>query len=226
MEIATRPEQSSTFRFSGHETFACRHAWLPKAYRALQQKATALQDEDFAMVELGIGKNMVRSLRFWVEAMGVATSSRGQGQALTQFAHDIFGKNGFDPYLEDIRTLWLLHWNLSSQVDGAPFAWRFLLNQWPHPELSRSEVLTAFSKESTRLDLSHSKVTLAQHFDVFLHTYFSSKSSNAGIEDSLDGPLVELLLLQPSGERKAEGGRWETRAGPGNLYSTLSGVSV
>lgn len=201
---------SRSFRFSGHETFAFRYAWLPKAYRLLKQDQSAFSDEDNAMIELGLGKNMVRALRFWVEATGLAQPVTGRGLELTDFAHDVFGPEGFDPYLEDTRTLWLLHWNLSARSEGALFAWRFLLNHWPFPELTRSEGLAAFARESAKLGHSHSAITLSQHLDAFLHTYLSGRSGKVGIEDSLDGPLVDLSLLQPVGERKADGGRWET----------------
>jgi hypothetical protein len=206
-EIA--PTLSGNLRFSGHETFACRYAWLPKAYRALRQKPTQFAEEDDAMVELGLGKNMVRSLRFWVEVAGLATFERGYGLRLTPFADVIFGEEGLDPYLEDVRTLWLLHWKLAAWDEGGPFAWRYLLNHWPYPEFTRSEALAAFARESTRLGHTHSEVTLAQHLDVFLHTYQPSRSGNVGVEDSLDGPLVELGLLQALGQRKGETGRWE-----------------
>ena len=162
------------------------------------------------MIELGLGKNMVRALRFWVEAAGVVRPVSGRGLELTEFAHAVFGSQGFDPYLEDVRTLWLLHWNLSARSEGALFAWRFLLNHWPFPELTRSEALVAFARESAKLGHSHSAITLSQHLDAFLHSYLSGRSSKVGIEDSLDGPLVDLTLLQPVGERKADGGRWET----------------
>jgi len=201
---------SGSLRFSGHETFACRYAWLPKAYRALLRNPAQFADEDGAMVELGLGKNMVRSLRFWVEAAGLATPDKGLGLRLTEFAHAVFAEDGFDPYLEDIRTLWLLHWNLSSRGEGGLFAWRYLLNQWPYPELTRSEALSAFTRESARMGHTHSAITLSQHLDVFLHTYQPSRSAGVGVEDSLDGPLAELALLQPIGERKGDNGRWET----------------
>ena len=162
------------------------------------------------MVELGLGKNMVRSLRFWVEAAGIAQPADAKGLEVTRLGSAVFGDNGFDPYLEDVRTLWLLHWNLSSRTKGALFAWRFLLNQWPYPEFTRSEALAAFIRESSKLGYAHSPVTLSQHLDVFLHTYHSSRSANLGIEDSLDAALVELSLLESIGERKAEGGRWES----------------
>lgn len=201
---------SRSFRFSGHETFAFRYAWLPKAYRLLQQDQSAFSDEDSAMIELGLGKNMVRALRFWVEVTDVARPGSGRGLELTDFAHEVFGPEGFDPYLEDTRTLWLLHWNLSARSEGALFAWCYLLNHWPFPELTRSEALAAFARESARLGHSHSAITLSQHLDAFLHTYLPGRSGKVGIEDSLDGPLVDLSLLQPVGERQADGGRRET----------------
>lgn len=197
-------------KFSGHESFACRYAWLPKAFRGLKENAKLFSDEDHAMVVLGLGKNMVRSLRFWVEAMGVAVSDRkSRSLALTPFGEDIFGSGGFDPFLEDPRTLWLLHWKLASRDEGSLFAWRYLIGHWPLPEFTRSEVLREFQRISAQNDLEHSDVTLAQHLDVFMHTYHAGRGGAAGVEDSLDGPLVELALVIPIGERRTEG-RWET----------------
>jgi len=200
----------TTYRFSGHESFACRYAWLPKAYRGLQADPAIFADETRAMVELGLGKNMVRSLRFWVEVTGLATPDGNRGLKLTDFAHGLFGKDGVDPFLEDQRTLWLLHWKLSSRNEAALFAWDYLFSQWPYPELTRSEALLAFQRQSERQGHELSLVTLAQHLDVFLHTYVGARSGKTALEDSLDGPLVELNLLQTVGERKSEDSRFET----------------
>ena len=198
-------------RYSGHESFACRYAWLPKAYRALTKEPTILANEERAMVELGVGKNMVRSIRFWVEVMNVAAPQE-QGRVLepTPFGNAVFADDGLDPFLEDVRTLWLLHWHLSTHAEEPLFAWQFLLNHWPHPELTRSEALSAFRRGSASAGLSHSDVTLAQHLDVFLHTYLPSRAAGTA-EDSIDGPLVELALLQNVGERRlGETGRRES----------------
>lgn len=202
-------EGHPTYRFSGHETFACRYAWLPKAHRAIKTDPHIFFNEDAAMVELGIGKNMVRALRFWVDAMGVARPTADRTHAITDLGNVIFGGDGCDPFLEETKTLWLLHWTLSSAAAPALFAWNYLLGSWPYPEFSRSEALTAFLRQSQRLGYSHSSVTLSQHLDVFLHTYQSARSARVGIEDSLDGPFVELRLLQQTGERRSDTGRWE-----------------
>jgi hypothetical protein len=197
-----------TLRFSGHESFALRYAWLPKACNALRGDPFALSDDETAMVTLGIGKNMVRSLRFWLDATGVARPIPGQGFTLTPFADAVLAAGGFDPYLEDPKTLWLLHWNLATRSESPVFAWWYLFNDWTYPEFSRSEALRAFQQTSVDLGYSHSEVTLSQHLDVFLHTYYSRR---AGVprEDSLDGPLVDLDLLQCVGDRQSASGRWE-----------------
>jgi Protein of unknown function (DUF4007) len=209
-EAVALTQTTIPFRFSGHESFACRYAWLPKAYRAIAANPSIFFDEELAMVELGIGKNMVRSLRFWVDVMGIALPDGLKRHELTEFGHAVFGSEGFDPFLEDKRTLWLLHWNVSSRTSSALFAWHYMVGQWPYPEFTRSEALEAFKRQSAKLGHKHSEVTLAQHLDVFIHTYHTNKSGKVGVEDSLDGPLVDLSLLIPTGERKGESGRWET----------------
>ena len=191
-------------RFSGHESFACRYAWLPKAYRALVENPATFVDMEQAMVGLGVGKNMVRSIRFWVEVMGIAIPQRDRTLLPTRFADEVLEDEGFDPYLEDVRTLWLLHWNVSSRMDDPLFAWDYLLHKWPYGELTRSEALAAFERESRRLNTSHSSVTLGQHLDVFLHTYVSTPSSQGPREEALDCPLAELELIQSVGERHVD----------------------
>jgi hypothetical protein len=194
------------FRFSGHESFPCRYTWLPKAYIALKTNPTLFSDENEAMVQLGVGKNMVRAIRFWVQLAGIAEPLQDQpGLELTPFGHAIFHPAGFDPYLEDVRTLWLIHWKFCSHVDEPMFAWYFMLNQWAEPELSRSELLRAFKLEATKQDRPLSDVTLSQHLDIFLHTYLPVRGKKGEVlEDNLDCPLTELNLIIPAGERLIE----------------------
>jgi hypothetical protein len=203
----TNPDFSTSdpeFRFSGHESFPLRYAWLPKAVRAISNDPRAFADEEDAMVELGLGKNMVRALRFWVQAAGVAESD-ANGLKVTEFGHAILIDSRGDPFLEDIRTLWLLHWKLSTQVREALFAWDYLINRWQEPEIWRSRVIGAFQLEVEAMGRKLSRVTLEQHFDVFMHTYVASRARKAEAqEDSLDCPLVQIRLIEQVGERIPE----------------------
>ena len=140
-------------KFSGHETFACRYAWLTKAVTAVNTENDILtaRREDDAMAELGVGKNMVRSTRFWAEAVGVLEPCE-VGHAVSEFGRKLFiestGTRGkkrpaLDPYLEDVQTLWLIHWRLSTNQNSLIFAWDFLLNRFQEPYLHTKSVLRA-----------------------------------------------------------------------------------
>lgn len=94
------------YSFSGHESFYCKSLWLKKGYDFISE------NYDFnapnAVVELGIGKNMVSSLRFWMRAFGLVDD--GRPTTIGDYLFD--NMNGKDPYIEDLGTLWLLHYLL------------------------------------------------------------------------------------------------------------------
>lgn len=193
------------YKFSGHETFPCRYAWLPKAYRALREERAIFTDEERAMALLGVGKNMVRAMRFWCHAAGIVEPAKSGGAQITSFGTALLDPDqGADPFLEDRKTLWLLHWQLSTNIREPLFAWDYLLNKWPHPEFTRTEVLRVFNMEAQKLGRKLSAVTLEQHFDTFLHTYVPTRGKKGEIqEDNLDCPLVELEFIQRLGEHEA-----------------------
>ena len=94
------------FTFSGHESFSCKTLWLRKGYDFLVEK------KDFnspkAVIDLGVGKNMVASIRFWLKAFGIMDD-----EGTTELGNYLFDKQkGKDLFIEDLATLWLLHFNL------------------------------------------------------------------------------------------------------------------
>jgi hypothetical protein len=194
------------FRFSGHETFQCRYTWLPKAVDAISKNPRLFADEDAAMVTLGVGKNMVRSIRFWSDASEVAVFDPIiNNTVVSDFGNAIFGPFGYDRFLEDIKTLWLIHWKLATNVEQPLFAWHFLINSWHRPDFTRSEMLNTFKSESQRIGKSLSIVTLENHFTTFLHSYIPTRGRKGEVmEDNLDCPLVELELIREIGERTTE----------------------
>lgn len=201
------------YRISGHESFSLRYAWLPKAVRLLPTNPSLFANEQEAMVQLGVGKNMVRAIRFWALASGVIEGSATQnGCRVSELGKSLLDESkGGDPFLEDIRTLWLLHWKLATNQSHPLLAWDYLLNRWQDPTLSPSGAVEALIKEAGREGQQLSSVTIQQHFETFLHTYVPTRGRKGEVqEDNLDSPLVELELLIKAGEREAAGGRRET----------------
>jgi len=79
--------------------------FIKKGYDFLEQ-INEFSDPD-TILKLGVGKNMVQSIRFWLEAFGITRDFE-----ITEFGDRIFAENGFYPFLEDMGTLWLLHCSL------------------------------------------------------------------------------------------------------------------
>ena len=158
------------------------------------------------MTRLGVGKNMVRAIRFWIQAMGLAQIEKSGELRPTMLGDAILSNSGYDPFLEDLRTLWLLHWVISTQIEEPLFAWEYMLNRWQHPEVVRGAVVKAFRTEAKRMGRELSDVTIEQHFDVFFHTYYPTRGRKADVqEDTLDCPFVELALIERIGERSDSG---------------------
>ncbi len=198
------------FRYSGHESFPLRFPWLPKAYQQLSINNRLFDNEEEAMVLLGVGKNMVRAIKFWATTVGIAQNGINGQMRVTEFGKQLLGARGLDPFLEDLNTLWLIHWQICSSPEPL-FAWDFLLNRWQHPELVRSEVLKAFAQEAEPTsERKLSAVTLEQHFDVFLHTYVPTRGPKGEVkEENLDSPLTDLRLVKMVGQRRSSQGRSE-----------------
>lgn len=194
--------QKITPRYSGHETFVCRYAWLPKVIRELKKNPRLFSDEDHAMVRLGIGKNMVRSAKFWAEAAQIIQDREDGGHGETNFGMTLLGEEGHDPYLERPETLWLLHWKISTHPTRPIFQWQQMLNFWHRPEFTESEALPFLEKALPKDKEKTSQRTIADGLRVFINSYVPGRGrKNEIAEDNLDCPLVELGLLQIAGER-------------------------
>lgn len=94
-----------------HETFTPRYGWLKKGYDAARKDGTVFKARD-SIERLGVGKNMVRSIRFWCQAFKLLDADRSGEMSSTLLADRLLADDGWDPYLEDIGSLWLLHWQL------------------------------------------------------------------------------------------------------------------
>ncbi len=185
--------------FGRHETFALRYSWLSKGF----QNLNVFDDED-AVVRLGVGKNMVSSIRYWLRACQLITPQKPeQPEDLGTLIFD--EKNGLDPYLEDEATIWLVHWLLATNATLAT-SWFWFFNKYHKPEFAGQELQTALSdfvKEQVVEKRRPSAGTIKNDALLLPRMYSQSKGNGrTPLEEALDSPLSLLgLVTQSAGGR-------------------------
>jgi hypothetical protein len=186
--------------FSGHETFPFRYPWLKKGFDAVRDDGDVFLRDD-AITTLGVGKNMVRSIRHWCLAAGVLQENREGALQATDLGTLLFADDGLDPYLEDPATLWVLHWQVASNRARAT-TWYWTFSHFHEPEFTREALASALNKWAQTLSGKQvAASSLKRDVEVFLRTYVPSRHSRGEVaEDSLDCPLVELKLITQPGD--------------------------
>lgn len=94
-------------KLGGHETFYPRPGWLTKGLLHLRNDGTGVFSTPETADHLGIGRNMAKSIGWWLDATGLATrSSRNSPLELTQLGAVLAER---DPYMVRLGTWWLVH---------------------------------------------------------------------------------------------------------------------
>ncbi|MFM8331730.1 MAG: DUF4007 family protein [Candidatus Methylumidiphilus sp.] len=183
------PEKTS---FGRHETFPLRFGWLTKGYANLRGNPALFLDPA-ATVTLGVGKNMVHAIAYWMQAMRLIEDA-ADGMQATALGNLLLGEHG-DPYLEDEATIWILHWLLASNPQHATgFFWFFNLFQLPR--FSEDEARTALANFVRQSLKKKANTTLKSDINTLLRMYSPTAKNDAPSEDSFDSPLSLLRLIQ------------------------------
>lgn len=187
--------------FSGHETFPFRYPWLKKGFDAVRENPRVFLRDDATTI-LGVGKNMVRSIRHWCMTTGILEERADRLGELrpTRLGTLLLADRGLDPYLEDAATLWLLHWQISSNRQRAT-TWFWAFSHFHDIEFTRETLTSTLFKWTQSLSGKRvAESSLKRDVEVFLRTYVPSRQGREVYEDTLDCPLVELnLISQPGG---------------------------
>lgn len=184
------------YRFSGHESFPCKSLWLKKGYDFV------VAGNDFnspeAVIELGVGKNMVASIRYWLRVFGITKDDK-----LTSLAEYLFNdKNGKDKYLEDIATLWLLHFNLIFSEEATIYKMFFCGVQRERTHFEKEQVLTYVKLrmvEAGKVTLFNAN-TVKKDIGVLLQNYTLPRKAQSN--EDFSSLLIDLDLIRQNAEGK------------------------
>jgi hypothetical protein len=214
--------------FAGHESFPLRYAWLKKGFDCLLISGPKAFSNDEALVELGVGKNMVRAIRHWGLVCGVWQEeklSRGRELKVTplgwmlladaqsasscpksSIAHlpeSVVNRPGLDPYLQSGDTWWFLHSQIVGNAKEAT-SWTWLFNRPKSARFEKADLVAELSELASNVRGSRvSEATIRRDVDVLVRSYVRSRAVDLGDEDSLDSPFVSLGLLRNAPERNA-----------------------
>jgi len=187
----------SKLYFSGHQSFICKQFWLKKAYEYARAKRSF--SEETAVIELGVGKNMVSSIQFWGKAFGILTDA----DVPTPLGSYLFGSRGKDKFLEDVGTTWLLHTQLIRH--GRSSIYPFVFNEFRKERIDfTKEQLHQFLKRRCEEvnPSSYNLNTISNDINVFVRNYVKPpKDEKFEIEDDFAGLLIELNLVKQFKQR-------------------------
>jgi len=190
-------------QFSGHDSFICKHFWLKKGYDFIKQGQRTFNDE-LAVVDLGVGKNMVTAISYWLKAYGITDSSNH----ITELGHFLFNeKNGHDPFLEDLGSIWLLHYSLI-KADKASI-YNLFFNEFRKDKFSFTrEQLSNFLLR--KLDANDQKNvnanTINSDISVFIRNYLKPglRNKKTDIEDEFSNLFIDLQFMETYQSENAE----------------------
>lgn len=183
---------SNAFTIGRHGSFQLRYGWITKGMQAIlsknsQEKIADVFTSDDATVNLGVGKNMVAAIRYWLVATKVINDNK-----ITTFGDFL---NTQDPYLEDDASLWLLHFELAQNKKLATSIY-WLFNHFHQNEFTTEDAGNAFLSYARENGWKGSEKTLRMDVQVILRMYAPHKSAKTQMEDMLESPLSLLGLIK------------------------------
>ncbi|KGO93659.1 DUF4007 family protein [Flavobacterium subsaxonicum] len=183
--------QKVKFTFSGHDTFHCRHLWLKKGFDFIK-KGEKFSNDD-AVVKLGVGRNMVSAINFWMKAFGIIDKNND----LTEFAEYIFNDNhGKDRYLEDEGTIWLLHYHLVKNNIASIYSLIFNDFRREKIEFTKDHFIAYVLRKAEEYNITQiNKNTISADFEVLIKMYLRTDIHSKDREDTFSGILTEINIL-------------------------------
>ncbi|MBG1266315.1 DUF4007 family protein [Nostoc sp. WHI] len=185
--------------FANHETFHPRFGWLKKGFDTANKNPDIFSQDD-APVRLGVGKNMVRAISYWCSAFKVLDKNN----LPTRFGEKLLGNNGWDVYLEDPASLWLLHWNLLKPTCEAA-AWYYVFNVFNvfrDFDFTKEDILAGLKDYINNFNKTIAESSFIKDVNCILRMYATQDliRDNSPVEDSIDCPFNELGLIRHFGK--------------------------
>ena len=193
-------------KFRAHDTFFIRKGWLSKGMKYVCSKSDVFVAKDENPMDvLGIGANMVKALRYWLQAVGLTTepNSGKRIQTFTPLGSSVYDN---DRYIEELGTLYLLHYRLASNKKDAT-AWYYFFNEFNMTEFSRDDFVDSIQRWIKMEEAEEAVAirSLNDDFSCIINTYlprYKTTPNRTAPESNIDCPFGELGLIDVLSKEK------------------------
>tara|TARA_Y200000002_G_scaffold366322_1_gene357164 strand:+ start:1 stop:891 length:891 start_codon:yes stop_codon:yes gene_type:complete len=185
----------SKVSFGRNETFGLRYSWLNKGLKEFKKEEDIFLSSRAPLI-LGVGKNMVNSIKYWLNAYQIIDFS-GATPYQTKFGEIL---EAYDPYLENSVSLWLLHWKLCTNASNATLYYWFF-NCYKKNKFTKIEILNDLNLWLDNVGSKKiSSATLQRDTLLLLKTFSSSQEETKNFEEILENPFYALNLLSKNND--------------------------
>lgn len=183
-------------KIRAHESFYFRKGWLHKGIKHLLENDRLFIGETNPCDILGIGANMVKSIRYWLQATQLMEEKNENGrriQCVTPIGQVI---NKYDKYFEEQGTNYILQYLLASNIDQAT-AWYWFFNVFKGSVIDKNFFVTELAEYlKINFDYITTNKVLEDEFNCLIRTYSNKEEREEDPEETKLCPLSELNLLQ------------------------------
>lgn len=182
----------TAIRLKGHEKFHLREGWITKGLYGVSKNPKVFTGNE-GTDQLGVGSNMVKSIKYWMLAMGLIGEDQKNGAELTKLGEMILK---YDTFLEDDLSLWLLHSYIAKNSFRST-VWYLFFNKCQVEEFTKEELFVVLKKELIAYAETDAfpESSLRDDIDVMLNMY-SKDIVNDDPEDKNKCPLASLKLIR------------------------------
>ena len=175
-----------------HLSFYLRNGWGTKIIQAVETDPAifAPANELIAVDEIGLGRVMIKALRYWADVTGLTTESKGQTGITKEktLLFDLIETN--DRYFQQQGSLLLLHRNMVKSKEEAT-AWYWAFNEFDKMSFTKEEFVEGLHAYLAVNGMVIKKAAVEKEFNCFKNTYIGE--SKFDLKSAMDEDTYPLL---------------------------------
>ncbi len=190
-----------------HGSFYLRSGWGTKIIQAVEADDMVFSpvNEQEAVDRIGLGRVMIKALRYWADASGLTTEEKVQG-GIAERRTDLFDLlEANDRYFQKPGSLLLLHRNIALNEENAT-AWYWAFNEFDKQAFTKEEFVDGLHYFLAVNEMSIKKAAVDKEFNCFKNTYLADKKFDIKtVMDEDTYPFFgSLHLLRVNEDKKFE----------------------